>query len=313
MSDRKFEFDLYRLNIVDNEDEYKGRPVKNNTQIAAVLKQMTDSKYDMEAHNTKSTISWSFRQFDQFISSEGQIVYRVILARSVKEQEGDTVTDDGLESTRSAISPPLAISVAMLFYEERHLVAVEHNSTITGGQAWLRVFRKMSDKSAQSMGLDSYFVLSPVPEKNSLLETLRSFSTLFRLHTKIRLPNPELTRYTKELYGQLKSSAIREYRQDMRNRQEGLNTQEGSLAHSSVALAESGYNDGDLILIGIRTEGKVEKVVVGKTAARGRISLTKEQMRTLTPNDAFLQGLHPVDEIIRAINHIHPVDGNANV
>ena len=313
MSDRKFEFDLFRLNIVDGQDEYHGNPIKNNQQIAAVLKQLADAKYDIEASNTKSTVSWGCRGFDQFRSSDGQTVYRVILAKSVKEQEGDTVTDDGLEAARSEINPPLAISVALLFYEQRHLVAVEHNSTITGGKAWIHVFRKLSTKGARSLGLDSFLVLSPVPEKNSLLETLRSFSQLFRLRTKIRLPNPELTRYTRELFNQLKESSIREYSQDMRNRQEGLNTSEGSLAHSSVALAESGYNDGDLVLIGVRSESKVEKVVVGKTAARGRISLTKEQMRTLTPNDAFLHGMHPVDELIAAINHIHPIDESANV
>jgi hypothetical protein len=312
MSDRKFEFDLYRLNVVDNEDEYSGTPITTNMQIMAVLKQMTISTYDIGVTGKKSSVSWGFRQFDQFASSTGQAVYRLILAKSVEEQEGDTVTDDGIEAGRSEINPPLAISVALMFFEERHLVAIEHNSSLTGGQAWHRAFRKISDNSAKSLGLTSFLALNPVPEKNSLLDTLKSFSRLFRMRTKIRLPNPELTRYTKELFEQLKSGAIREYRQDMRNRQEGLNTQEGSLVHSSVALAESGYNDGDLVLIGVRSTGKVEKVIVGKSAARSRISLTKEQVRTLTPKDPFLLGLHPIDELIAEINRLHPIDESVN-
>ena len=312
MSARNFEFDLYRLNIVDIEDEYSGTPIKTADQTASVLKRMTKSKFDIEFHGKKATYSWGCRQFDKFLTTEGRVVYRIILAKSIKEQAGDTVTDSGLESAWSAINPPLAVSLALFIFEDHHFVAVEHNGTLISGQTWANAIRIISENSAKTLGLHSFFALAPIPEENSLLQTLSSFMKLYRLRTKIRIPNPDLTRYTKAIFEQLKDSAIREYRQDMRNQQEGLNTYEGSLVHSSVALAQDGYSDGDLTFIGIRSGTKVEKIIVGKTSARGRLSISKEQMRTLSPRDVFKEGLHPLDDLFRVVCRIHPSDEKTN-
>lgn len=308
MARRKFEFDLYRLNIVDAENEYETNAITNNVQIASVLKNMANEKFDYETEGRKSSACWCCRHFDQFLTSNKENVYKLILAKSVIEQDGVTVTASGLQSARSEINPPLAVSVVMFFFESRHLVAIEHNSALTGGKAWNSAFRIISERSAKDLGLNSYIALEAVPDKNSLLETLTSFKKLFRLRTKILLPNPELTRYTKILYEQLEQSAIREYTQDMRNQQNGLNTAEGSLVHSSVSLAEDGYSDGDLTFVGVRQKGKVEKVIVGKTAARGEVAISKEVIRLLESKDVFPTFLHPLDEINSEINRIHPIE-----
>ncbi len=269
----EFRFEVYRLNIVDQDViDFTGSIVRSDDQVASVLKAMTGAKFDFDM-DTGTTVSlWSCREFCDFTgkSTDGtERILQITLSRSVIEQAGQTVTDKGIENAVTQYSPPPANSMQILVYLSRHIVAVEHNALLMSSERWRKVFREISKRAGESLDFRSELMLEPIPEKEELLTIFRSFPKLVRLRVKLRLPNPELTRYTKRLYDELSEGGIREYTQDMRN-PNGLNTDDGALPHSSIALAEAGYKDGEVTFVGIKG-GKKEKVVTGKQAASGKL------------------------------------------
>jgi hypothetical protein len=268
---------------------------------------MATSSFDIPVTARKTTSTWGVRQFESFAlkdSAGTETVHRILLVRSLEEQDGDTLTDAGISAARSAINPPLATSVSLYIWMRRHLVAIEHNSALLSGTAWRRAFLKISERGAKKLTYRSCFVLEPIPEAGTLTALLNSFTRVTRIKLKVRIPNPDLTQHTRAFFEQLKESRIREYKQDMQNRQDGLNVTEGTLARSAVALAEDGYKDGDVTFVGIRHR-QVETIVFGHTAARGTLSATKEEMRRLTPNETDHVEIM-VGSLIREINRIKP-------
>jgi hypothetical protein len=316
MNPKKFQFDLYRLNVVDNETEADGSFISNDQQISATLRAMGNPDRDIEIAARRTRSKWGVRQFETFVTRDNSpehSVHRVLFARALEEQAGDTLTDDGVSAARSELNPPLAASVSLYFWMHRHLVAVEHNGTLLSGSAWRAAFRRISEESARRVGYQSHFSLEPVPEPGTLLTLLTSFRKLTRLKVKVRIPNPDLTEYTRAIYEELSESRIREYTQEMQNRQDanGINVEQGSRAHRTISLAEDGYKDGDVILVGVRDRG-VETVIHGRTAARGTLQITKETMRRLTAtDDPLLVGEH-IGALLHEINRIKPLDARAS-
>ncbi len=145
-----------------------------------------------------------------------------------------------------------------------------------------------------------------ITTKGKLIEVFKSFSPLIRLRLKVRLPNPDLTRYTRKIYDELNAGEIREYTQDMRNPR-GLNRDEGNLPHASVALAEAGYRDGDVTLVGIR-DGRIRKEVIGHAAARGKTTISKESVRQLVAVNTVDLQVSVLTEIQREIIRLCPAE-----
>lgn len=307
---RDFEFEVFRLNIVDRDIlESMGAVVRSNDQIVSVLRSMTNSDYDVDVDTGKAVYLWSLREFQDFPGTQsdnsGRIL-QLVLSRSVVEQAGQTVTDSGIEDAVTQLTPPPANSMLILVYLDRHIVAVERNALLLSSEKWRHVFREVSLKAAQSMELRSELALEPIPEREELLALFRSFNKLIRLKLKVRLPNPELSRHTKRLYDELCNGGIREYTQDMRN-PNGLNTSDGALPHSSVALAEAGYKDGEVTLVGIKG-GHKETVVTGTQAARGKLDGLRDYMRGLKDNAKAKETRMVLDSLMKEVDRIAPME-----
>ena len=189
---------------------------------------------------------------------------------------------------------------------------MEHNATLLSGKAWRSAIRLISKRAAKTHGNSAILILEPVPEADSISTLLATFVRVIRIKAKVRIPNPELTRFTKAFYEQLKASRINEYRQDMRNQQQGLSLEEGTLARATIGLAEEGYKDGDVTIIGTR-KGQIETVVVGHTAARGTLRVTKEEMRQLSPEDDPIMVTAVIGALLGEIERMKPVEGKSSI
>lgn len=307
--EKRFEFDLYRLNIIDEDVfDFLGKPIRENADILLVLLSMTSPTYDFENYTGSSVHKWSIREFYDYVLDGDQKnrIAQIILSRSLIEQSGQTVTDQGLEDSISEVYPPLATSMGIYIWLERHLVAVEHNSALVSTDRWRKAFHKISEAAAKNEKFISTLSLEPIPEQDELIRVFKSFSRLVRLKLKILLPNPDLSRYTRKLYEELQRSAIREYDQDMKN-PNGLNTEENTLPHASVSLAQAGYKRGDVTMIGVKHDkNKIEKIITGKTAARGKITVFRDQIRNMRQKASKGETQYILSELIREMEGMLP-------
>ncbi|MDQ1469352.1 MAG: hypothetical protein QOJ99_832 [Bryobacterales bacterium] len=273
-----FEFDLYRLVVQDDQSllDFMGRPIQSDEDIVKILRNASSGRFDRNVRGPKNRVYWSLREAEEDrIESHRTLTVRLI--RSVSEQSGITVTEHGISDAVSEVSPPMGLPIYMIFYMDRHLVAVEHASSLMTSDFWRTAVHDILDASSQSLELRSSLRLEPVPEPAEILDAFRSFDRLIRLRVHLIIPNPELTRITRQLYDRMRNGGIRDYLQDMRN-SGGLSKEEGQLPFSSAAMAQQGYKKGEVILDGI-LGGRRVTLRTGRKAARGRIEQVRDFVR----------------------------------
>ena len=230
----------------------------------------------------------------------------MVLARSVLERDGLIVTDDGMASGTSSLNPPLASTAVCLFDLSRHLVAVEHTGELAP-TAWKDFFERILTMAARHLDRWSAISLEPVPEQNGIVGLFRSFERITRMRVTLRIPNPELNRYTKQLYEDLSKSGIREMTQDMKN-PNGLSKAEEARPFASAVLAEQGYKKGDVYFEGLRN-GTLEQASSGSTAARGSVRGLRDFVRGLHANAKAKEAQRVLSAITAEIDRIHPIPG----
>jgi len=286
MPDRPFLFEVYRLNIVDEDMlPFMGQAIRNDSEIIRVLSAATESRFDETNVSKRGTFMWSLREFVSYDLEEPSDAPRVIgvtLARSVITQSGVTVTDKSIEGATSKLSPPPADLMHIIFYMARHLATVEYNSALMHTQLWRSSLHSILDRSAHALEFQSRLRLEPVPREEEVIQVFRSFQRITRLRVRLRMPNPELDRRTERLRKELLDAGIRDYSQDMRNPR-GLSQSEGNLPAATVAMAQAGYKEGDVVMSGYRG-GRFTTVRTGNRAARGRIDGLKDFIRGIGSN-----------------------------
>jgi hypothetical protein len=302
-----FQFELYRLNIVDPDPLFPdfGQRIVLDEQILTVLQKATSSDFDFTEETKKAEYKWSVREFTDYgqIPGRGQIA-SVVLAKSTLKKDGMIVTDEGITSGTSDAFPPLA-SMMMLFFDmARHLVAAEYHGELSQNKKWKRTFSKILLHAADKIQISSSIVLEEVPEKHEIINLFRSFERLTRLKVYLRLPNPELSRYTKSLYKDLENGGIREYLQDMKN-PSGLSKDEQARPFASVALAEDGYKSGEVLFEGLK-EGRFTKVRSSEEAARGKLDILKDYVRGIAANARAKETQKALSAITAEIDRLHP-------
>lgn len=304
---RKFTFDLHRLNVVDFSDlffESVDSRIRSDEDIFRVIQAASAAKFDQSQETRSAVFKWSLREFtshDGLLG--GRHICSVLLARSVMARDGLIVTDDGIASGTSSATPPLAAAMAVFFDLSRHLVAVEHSGELSQ-TAWRDFIEKILADAALALGKCSSIELEPVPERHGIIGLFRSFDRITRLRVTLRIPNPELTRYTQALYDDLATSGVREYTQDMKN-PNGLSKAENARPFASAALAEQGYKKGEVQLEGVRND-TFEKVCSGSTAARGTIAALKDFVRGMHVNARTKEAQRALLAIVEEIDKIHP-------
>jgi hypothetical protein len=306
MARKLFEFELYRLNLVDELDllaDLYGRPLRADQDIRRVIQEASSPRYDLVLPSGRKRHLWSIRYFRDFAGIDGRVI-GITVARSVLEQEGNTVTDAGITAGVSTSAPPLAETVEMLFYMDRHLVAVERVSTLMQTHRWRVATEQVLASAARELGFRSSLVLEPKPEQNEIIQAFRSFTKLIRLRVYLRLPNPELNRYTQTLYDDLLAGGIREYLQDMRN-PNGLSQEEDARPFASAAMAEQGYKEKEVLLEGYR-DSRYEKVITGRAAAHGSIGELRDFVRGLRATAQTKESTRVLKAIAAEIDRIAP-------
>lgn len=309
MSKTPFQFNLYRLNIVDEEQSmlgFMGEPLRGDADVERVLRASVNHDFDYTTENEKTTLKWSLREFAEFAPEGGQAgdILGLVLARSLISQAAPTVTDEGIEETRSEMSPPPAIPVHMLFYQKRHIVAVEHNSTIFATDAWRKAVHGIFKSAAREERTTSTLQLEPIPGQDEILNTFRSFSKLFKLRVRLRMPNPEMTRITERLKDDMEKGGVREYLHQMYS-PNGLNQSEDAIPFAAAALAQAGYKEGEVLMEGIK-EGKRQKVKTGLNAERAGLEHTREFVKGALAVAKSKECKQALSSVIKRIDEVVP-------
>jgi hypothetical protein len=306
---RKFNFDLFRLNIVDLEDLFmpdQSSLIRNDKDIYRLIETCCAPEFDKDQETSNAKFRWSLRYFNDYLSvDQNRHFLSVVLARSILEKDGLIVTDDGIAEGSSSSNPPLASTIILFFDLQRHLVAVEHSGELSQ-VSWKDHLEKIFDDVALSLGKASTVKLEPVPEKHEIVGLFKSFDKITRIKATLRIPNPELTRYTKSLFDDLKASDVREYTQDMKN-PGGLSKNEDARPFATAVLAQQGYKAGDVLIEGFRND-TFEKVLSGSNASRGAINSLKQFVRGLSANAKAKETQKILAEIAKEIDRIHPLD-----
>ena len=309
MAERLFEFDLYRLIVLDQEDvfEFFGKKATNNSDYLSIIQHACTSQFDFATEGQRNEYRWSLRDFlrhDDDPEWRHGAIASIRLARSMVEQTAQIVTDETIVEGKSHAVPPPAVPIRLIFYMERHLVAVERNSILMATQGWHDALHAMFDAAAAAAGFRSSLRLEPVPEANQVLEAFMSFQRLTRIRVTLRLPNPEITRSAEELYKQMLNGGIKEYLNDMSS-PSGLSQQEGGLPHAVASLAQEGYKKGEVVLTGVR-EGKRKRVRTGRHAARGQLEQVRDFVRGAMTIAQARETQSALSAVINEIDRIHP-------
>lgn len=121
----------------------------------------------------------------------------------------------------------------------------------------------------------------------------------------LRIPNPELNRYTKAVYDDLRDSGIREITQDMKN-PGGLSQSPNARPFASAVLAEQGYKKGEVTVEGVRND-TFEVAQSGNEAARGVVKGLREFVRGISVNLRTKEAKNAIAAICAEIDRVHPL------
>jgi hypothetical protein len=317
MAEKTLQFEIYRLNLVDTDAfafDFMGRAMRTDADIRIVLELVTDPGFDRNSESGRATYRWSAREFEEFALSDGDSSTRIsilALGRSTLTQRGQTLTERNFEDALTTFSPPSTEVIHLMFYEKRHLVIVEYSSSIMQTNLWRDSLHAMLDRAARSAEFRTNIRLEPVPKDEELTSAFKSFQRLVRLRVRLRIPNPEMSRRTEQLRQEMIKGSIREYTQDMKN-PAGLSQEEGGLPHATVAMAQAGYKDGEVLMTGFR-DGRRSTIRTGKRAARGRVEGLKDFVRGLGANVKTAEGRNIVRVILDEVDRLAEIPTSPTV
>lgn len=308
MADRPFEFDLFRLVIVEPDVfDFYGETVAGDEGILKIIKEGCSARHDVSSYGVKNQWKWSLRDFeftepDIFGANGGIVTTRY--ARSLMEQTAPIVTDDTIVEGTSYAEPPAATPIRVVFYMKRHLVAVEHTSSLMSSKAWLDALHEIFDIASAELNVRSQLRLEPVPEANQVLEAFASFQRLTQLRVTLLLPNPEISRFAKGLYDQMKDGGVREYLNDLKSNA-GLSQAAGQLPHAVASLAQDGYKKGEVVMTGVK-DGKRRRVRTGRHAARGQVDRVRDFVRGQVTIAKTKEAQSALAAVLEEIDRMHP-------
>jgi hypothetical protein len=307
MTIQQFHFELYRINIVDNDEMFPdfGKKMRTDEQILSVLEKASSAEFDTTEETSKAEYKWSIRGFTDYgeIPGRGRVA-SIDLAKSTLKKDGLIVTDKDIVSGTSDSHPPLASRMMLIFDMGRHLVAAEYHGELSQSKKWKSMLSKILLHAAYKLDMNSSILLEEVPERHDIIKLFNSFERLTRLRVRLRFPNPELTRYTKSLYTDLQNGGIRDYVQDMRN-PGGLSKDEDARPFASIALAEEGYKEGAVVFEGVK-DGRFQKENSSEEAARGKLDMLKDFVRGAAANAKSKEAKMVLEAITVEIDRLHP-------
>ncbi len=261
------------------------------------------SRFDLQKETKRAVYTWAVRNYqrldDQFAS--------LVLARSQHQQRSTIVTNDSLTEGDSVANPPPADTIVLLVYWPRHIVIVENRSGMTTGETWLGNFHALLDASKNILQIPVAPRLEPIASQGSIQHHLRSLDKVFRFRLRLKLPNPELSRWAELVYNEMIEGHLTEYLQEFIS-PTGVNVDEGSKAHSSAAMAESGYKEGAVSIDGEK-DGCPVSITGGMSAISGKIDQLHSLIRGLEANATGTNLPRALDIIRQEVNRLFPHEG----
>lgn len=302
-----FKFFLYRLNKEYRQDLFSNRDTASRSDdewLAEYLSAVCNREYDFKKETRKAVYTWSLRNFqnlDEFFSS-------VILARSQLQKTSTIVTDNSLTHGESISNPPPADTIVLLIWWSRHIVIVENRAGMTTGETWLRNFHAIIENAKPYVSIPVAPRLEPIPVKGTILEHLRNLDKVFRFRVRLKLPNPELNRWAKNIYDEMVEQHLTEYLQEFFS-PNGIRVDEESKAFSSGSLAELGYKEGGIQIEGEKN-GESVHVDEGRTAIKGKVDQLRSLIRGLETNATSKQLANALVTIENEVNRLFPPNEN---
>lgn len=298
-----FNFFLYRLNKEYRHDlfsQIKSETQTDNEWLEDYFVQICNKEFDFRKKTRKAIYSWSLRNYQRLDTTFSSVV----LARSQLQKSGTIVTDNSLITGESISNPPPADTIILLIHWDRHIVIVENHAGMTTGETWLKNFHNIIDNAKSYINVPIAPRLEPIPIHGTILESFKNLDKIFRFRVRLKLPNPELNRYSKKIFDEMMNENLTEYLQEFIS-PEGIKKDEDSKAFSSGALAELGYKDGGVQIDGEKN-GKFIQIDEGKTAIRGKIAEIRSFVRGLEAMTSGKQILKVLKIIEDEMNRLFP-------
>ena len=306
-----FNFMAYRLNKCSDETiwSYHGeRDLITDDDVREFLMFACQEEFDNDHETAHNLYKWSLRQGSAIVDENNSIILSAfILGRSILEKDALIVDEKGFHEGRSISSPAPADTMTLLYYWPRHIVLIENRSQMVTGETWLSHYNELISAVAVKYKYSKTPQLENILPSDSLLALFLSFKKVTRVKVHLKLPNPDMSRLTKDLKKRLEDDSIQEIKQDMYN-SNGLSKREGGLPLSSIAMAEQGYKKGTVLIEG-QSDNGYEKIETGKDTAKGSIVGFKTFLRGLRVNAKTKESNGILDAIEKELSR---VVGNEN-
>lgn len=302
-----FKFFLYRLNKEYRQDLFSSREISNRTDdewLTDFLSTVCNRDYDFKKETRNAIYTWSLRNFLNLSEDFSS----VILARSQLQKTSTIVTDNSLTVGDSVSNPPPADTIVLIIWWTRHIVIVENRAGMTTGETWLRNFHAIIENAKPFISIPIAPKLEPIPIKGTILEHLKNLDKVFRFRVRLKLPNPELNRWAKQIYDEMIEQHLTEYLQEFIS-PNGIRVDEASKAYSSGSLAELGYKEGGIQIEGEKNGDSVQ-IDEGRTAIKGKIDQLRSLIRGLETNATSKQLTNALVRIESEVNRLFPPNEN---
>lgn len=273
-----YNFFLYRINKEYRQDLFTDHSPENRPDdywLREFLVNICNKDFDYKKETRRAIYTWSLRNFQDLNNDFSSIV----LARSQLQKKSTIVTEDSLITGNSISNPPPADTIILLILWKRHIVLVENRAGMTTGETWLRNFHAIIDNAKINISIPIAPRLEPIPIRGTILGQLMNLDRVFRFRVRLKLPNPEINRWSKRIYEEMVEEKLTEYLQEFYS-PDGIKVDETSKAYSSGALAELGYKDGGVQIEGEKN-GKTVLIDEGRTAIKGRLDELRSFIRGL--------------------------------
>jgi hypothetical protein len=281
-----FNFMAYRLNKSSDGKMWsyiRENDLVTDDDVREFLRLACQESFDRIHKTSHNLYMWSLREGASILDENDQVMLSVyILGRSVLEKDALIVDDKGFHEGRSISSPAAAETMTLLYYWPRHIALVENRSQMVTGETWLTHYNDIMLTVSEKCSYSKFPQLENIPPTDSILDLFLSFQKVTRVKVHLKLPNPDMSRLTKELKDKLEEDCIQEIKQDMYN-PNGLSKREGGLPLSSIAMAEQGYKKGPVVIEGVSDNG-FEKMETGKDTAKGSLIGLKTFLHGLRVN-----------------------------
>jgi hypothetical protein len=305
-----FNFMAYRLIKSTEEDLWslmRKNDLNNDDDILTFWEHACSSDYDVIHETEKNKYKWSFRKGTSITDdNDNKLLDVYILGKSLLEKDAMVVDDNGFHEDRTYSQPAPAETMELLVFWKRHIVLVENRSQMVTGETWLKHYNEIMIHVGEKMDYKKMPQLENIPPEKSILSIFTGLSKVTRIKLHLELPNPDMSRLTKQLKEKLEEDQIQELKQDMFN-PNGMSKKESGLPFSSLALAELGYKKGPVLIEGEDEEGQ-QRFETGKDTAKGSLVGFRSFVRGMRINARTKESHGILDAIESELIRVVPTD-----